>query len=56
MCLFTPVGGEKVLLSYIQDHPAGHVPLEDVLKALNINTAKPEGEGATGGEEASSLK
>jgi len=37
----------KVLLNYVQENPADHVALEDVLKALNIEGKVPEA-GATG--------
>jgi len=42
--------GGKVLLTYKQESPADHVALEDVLKALDITSALPE--GATGSEPA----
>lgn len=32
-------GGEKVLLNYMQDSPADHVPLEEVLEALGISAS-----------------
>jgi len=35
--------GGKVLLVYKQESPADHVALEDVLKALDISAAMPEG-------------
>lgn len=40
-------GGEKVLLNFVQESPADHVPLADVLKALGIegNELKAESTG-----------
>lgn len=29
-------GGKEILLNYVQEHPADHVPLDDVLKALGV--------------------
>lgn len=45
-------GGKQVLLNYVQESPAEHVSLEEVLRALGIEGAPPAGdesaaEGAT---------
>ena len=38
-----------MLLNYVQENAAEHVPLEDILKALKIDgSAPPPEEGATG--------
>ena len=46
--------GGKLLLQYIQENPADHVPLPDVLKALNITSsraqASPDTQGASGAQ------
>ena len=42
-------GGSDVLLSYVQEHPAEHVDLQDVLKALKIDSDSTR-EEATGGD------
>ena len=46
------VTGSNVLLNYVQENAAEHVPLEDILKALKIDgSAPPSEEGATGGPQ-----
>ncbi|XP_077991730.1 prostamide/prostaglandin F synthase-like [Glandiceps talaboti] len=44
-------GGDKVLLDFRQENPGDHVPLADVLKALNIEGEPPKSnDGASSGK------
>lgn len=51
--IIVSAGGKEVLLTYAQDSPADHVPLEDVLKALGIQG--PPGSDS-GGEKPAEAK
>jgi prostamide/prostaglandin F2alpha synthase len=45
--IIVSAGGKKCLLNFVQEEPSDHVALEDVLKALNIEGAVAEEQGAT---------
>lgn len=50
--IIVSAGGKECLLNFVQEDPADHVALEDVLKALKIEGAAVEERGAASGNSA----